>query len=200
MTSLREAGAVMFPRGVVFDDAELERLIELQQYIPEEHVQVGDVGDTHDLHIRRFMHDRAGEIPERVHRPYSDQILEILTDDRRTAFFTDLIEPGRELFIRRAQYNRLVRDSFVGLHVDAESNPGFALSVLVQLGREYGGGEFVAYPPDGPELVLEPTFGSVIVLDPQRPHEVRPVKSDQRISLAYFYGRDLKPNPRTATD
>jgi hypothetical protein len=200
MTSFREAGAIMIPRGVVFDDAELEYLIELQQFIPEEHVQVGDVGDTHDLYIRRFMHDRAGEVPERVHQPYSDQILDLLSDERRTAFFTDQIEPGAELFIRRAQYNRLVRDSFVGMHVDADSNPGFALSVVVQLGREFGGGEFVAFPEGRPEVVLEPTFGSVILLSPDTPHEVRPVKSDQRVSLAYFYGRDLKPNPRPATN
>lgn len=115
---LREVGTVMLPAYVAFDAHELAHIDALQARLPEEPVTAGDAGDTHDIYVRRIMVDRAGERPQLVNRPHSEPILALLTDARRTRFFGDMFGANAEYFIRRCQINRMLKDSFIGLHLD----------------------------------------------------------------------------------
>ncbi|WP_323118293.1 2OG-Fe(II) oxygenase [Burkholderia alba] len=194
---LREVGTVMLPAYVAFDAHELERIDALQARIPEEAVTAGDAGDTHDIYVRRIMLDRAGERPRRVNRPHSDPILDLLADARRTQFFGDMFGTQAEYFIRRCQINRMLKDSFIGQHLDAASNPDYEFSVVIQLGRAFDGGEFVVYREGQPLSVFAPTYGTVIVTNCLYRHEVRTVRAHERTSLVYFYSRHDKANRRT---
>ncbi|AOJ71020.1 MULTISPECIES: 2OG-Fe(II) oxygenase [Burkholderia] len=196
VTQLRDVGTVMLPAYVAFDAHELTRIDQLQAQMPEESVTAGDAGDTHDIYVRRIMLDRAGELPQLVNRPYSDQILDILTDARRTRFFGDMFATRAEYFIRRCQINRMVKDSFIGIHLDAASNPDYEFSVVIQLGNKFEGGEFVVHPEGRPLNVFAPTYGTVIVTNCMHRHEVRTVRTNERTSLVYFYSRHDKANRR----
>ncbi|AOJ07149.1 2OG-Fe(II) oxygenase [Burkholderia mayonis] len=193
---LRDVGTVMLPAYVAFDAHELERIDELQARIPEESVTAGDAGDTHDIHVRRIMVDRAGELPQLVNRPHSDRILDMLADARRTQFFGSMFATQAEYFIRRCQINRMSKNSFIGMHLDAASNPDYEFSVVIQLGRAFDGGEFVVHPEGRPSNVFAPTYGTVIVTSCMHRHEVRTVRADERTSLVYFYSRHNKANRR----
>ncbi|AHI67869.1 2OG-Fe(II) oxygenase [Burkholderia thailandensis] len=193
---LREVGTVMLPAYVAFDAHELARIDALQARLPEEPVTAGDAGDTHDIYVRRIMVDRAGERPQLVNRPHSEPILALLTDARRTRFFGDMFGANAEYFIRRCQINRMLKDSFIGLHLDAASNPDYEFSVVIQLGREFDGGEFVVHPEGRLPNVFAPTYGTVIVTSCMHRHEVRPVRANERTSLVYFYARHNGVNRR----
>ena len=183
----------MIPPGVIFDDEELDTLNRLQERLPEELVTLGDAGEPNDLYVRRMMIDKPGKLPERVNQPISDEILNILSDEKRQAVFEQLL--GKAKFIRRCQINRMVRGSFIGLHLDKDSNPDYDVSVVIQLGRAFEGGEFVVYPEGRNENVFRPTYGTVIVSKCEHRHEVRKVTANERTSLVYFYSDNHMHNP-----
>ncbi|MFG6964219.1 2OG-Fe(II) oxygenase [Burkholderia pseudomallei] len=195
---LREVGTVMLPAYVAFDAHELARIDALQARLPEEPVTAGDAGDTHDIYVRRIMVDRAGERPQLVNLPHSETILNLLGDARRTRFFGDMFGTRAEYFLRRCQINRMLKDSFIGMHLDAASNPDYEFSVVIQLGRAFDGGEFVVHPQGRPPNVFAPAYGTVIVTSCAHRHEVRTVRANERTSLVYFYSRHNGANRRAA--
>jgi len=185
----RKCGTALVPPDLIFSADELEHLNAIQSRIPEEKVSNGDAGDTHDIYVRRIMTDKPGEIPTLVNRPFSDQILEIIGDEKRQAIFSEMLPSPSDLFIRRGQMNRMIQDSFIGLHLDAASNPDYEFSVVIQLGRDFKGGEFVVYPDDGEKQIFFPTYGSVLISTCKLHHEVWKVLANERNSLVYFYSR-----------
>lgn len=196
VAELDRTGTVMFPAYELFSADELERLDRLQNQLPEELVTLGDAGEPNDLYVRRIMVDKPGELPRRVNQPVSDEIMALLGDERRTALFQRLL--GGPQFIRRCQVNRMVKNSFIGLHLDTDSNPDYLVSVVIQLGRDFDGGEFVVYPEGRPANVLHPTYGTVIVSRCEHRHEVRRVLSNERTSLVYFYSPNDRQNARAS--
>lgn len=198
VTELRDTGTTSVPLGMVFSDNDLERIDAIQSLIPEENVSSGDSGDTHDLFVRRIMTDKADEFPTLVNRPFSDQIMEILTDEKRQSIFSKIFDSTSRYYIRRCQVNRMVKDSFIGLHLDAESNPDFEYSVIVQLSHAFEGGEFVVYPATGGEQVFIPRYGTVLITTCKFRHEVKKVLTPERRSLVYFYSTYSGPNRRGA--
>lgn len=193
-TVLPDEGTIMLPAGELFSAEEITQLEWLYRAIPEERVVLGDAGEPNDLYVSRFMIDQAGELPTLVNRPQADEVLVLLRAPKRETFFHALL--GSERYIRRCQVNRLVSGSFVGYHLDVDSNPDYDVSVVVQLGREFTGGEFVVYPTPASENVFAPTHGTVIISKCVYPHEVRRVTSGERISLVYFLSEYTAANRR----
>ena len=193
---LKSNGSVLLPPNLIFSAEEVERLDAIQSSIPEEKVSNGDADDNHDIYIRRIVTDNAGEFPKRVNQPFSDQILEILSDEKRRTLFAKIFDSTSEYFIRRCQMNRLIEGSYVGLHLDAESNPDNEFSVIVQLGRYFQGGEFVIYPDDRDKQVFSPKHGTVLITTCRFRHEVTKVLANERKSLVYFYSKHGGTNRR----
>jgi len=198
-SELRIHGSVLLPPNLVFSTEELERLDRLQSFIPEEMVNNGDAGDKHNIYVRRIITDKPGEFPTRVNQPLSDQILEILEDKKKSSIFRQIFDSDTQYFIRRCQMNRMIKDSFVGLHLDAESNMNYEFSVIIQLGRHFEGGEFVVYPENREPQVFFPTYGTVLITTCKFRHEVRTVLANERKSLVYFYSDCTGINPRIAS-
>ena len=193
-----DCGTVLVPPDLIFSADEVEQLNDLQSRLPEEKVSNGDAGDTHDIYVRRIMTDKPGEPPTLVNRPFSDQILELLGDEKRQAIFSRILQSPSGLFIRRCQINRMVKDSFIGLHLDEASNPDYEFSVVIQLGRDFKGGEFVVYPPDGDKQIFYPAYGTVLISTCKFRHEVWKVLEHERNSLVYFYSGHGGINRREA--
>jgi len=196
LEEFRERGTALVPPNLIFSAEELEHLNAIQSCIQEERVSNGDAGDTHDIYVRRIMTDKPGEVPTLVNRPFSDQILELIGDERRQAVFSRMLRLPSDLVIRRAQMNRMVKDSFIGLHLDEASNPDYEFSVVIQLGRDFKGGEFVVYPHDGDRQIFFPVYGTVLISTCKFRHEVWKVLANERNSLVYFYSRQGGVNRR----
>ena len=90
--------------------------------------------------------------------------------------------------------------NYIGYHLDTDSNPDYGYSVVLQLGREYAGGEFVAYGPDGPVHDTVPEHSSALITRSDIPHEVKPVRGGRRISLVYFISVSAGDNRRPVAE
>ena len=189
-------GCVMLPPGSLFDSEQLVQMDQLCRALPEEVITLGDAGEPNDLYVGRFMVDKPGERPRLVNQPYSDQLVAILDGGGPRRFFEEVLDGER--FMRRCQINRMVAGSFIGRHLDQDSNPDYEVSVVVQLGREFGGGEFVVYPDAETALSFKPAYGTTIIARCSKEHEVRKVTSDERCSLVYFYRAHQAENRRAA--
>jgi Rps23 Pro-64 3,4-dihydroxylase Tpa1-like proline 4-hydroxylase len=187
-------GCVMLPPESVFSAQQLVEMEELCRALPEEVITLGDAGEPNNLYVGRFMVDKPGELPRLVNHPHSDRLMEILGQDRLKTFFQSIL--GGERFLRRCQINRMVAGSFIGRHLDQDSNPDYEISVVVQLGRIFGGGEFVVYADNETVRSFKPTYGTTIIARCSKEHEVAKVTSDERYSLVYFYSPQQAENRR----
>lgn len=195
-TTLQHKGTVVFPPGTVFGFDELERIHALQSHFPEERVSGGDAHDEQDIYVRRILTDRVGEVPSLTLEPYASEIMAILDDEPRKRAFATLLGSSEEYFIRRCQTHRMAVGSYLGAHIDVESNPHNEFSVVIQLGRGFEGGEFVVHPEGRDAEIYATEYGSVLVTACTLRHEVWKVRSRERHSVAYFYSRYRGPNLR----
>lgn len=194
---LHDTGSTLIPNGVIFDQEEIELLESLQARMPEEVVTNGDAGDTHDIHVRRIMVDKAGQPPLMVNLPHSKSIVDILSSAKCEAVIASLFRSDEQFHIRRAQMNRMTKGSFIGIHLDAASNPDYDYSMIIQLGRSFSGGDFLVHAPDGQVHAYAARYGSVLVTTCKLRHEVGRVLDGERNSLVYFYARHSGVNRRS---
>jgi Rps23 Pro-64 3,4-dihydroxylase Tpa1-like proline 4-hydroxylase len=196
IAAFRHTGTVMLPAYSLFSELEMARIDQLCRQVPRETITLGDAGEPNDLYVGRFMVDKAAEMPRLVNEPQSTELLALLRHPRRRQFFARLI--GRDMHIRRCQVNCMVKGSFIGRHLDIDSNPDYYVSVVLQLGRAFSGGEFVVFADRGSENVFSPTHGTVIVSQCTLPHEVRKVRGGERTSLVWFLSDYASENRRAA--
>ncbi|WFU31191.1 2OG-Fe(II) oxygenase [Bradyrhizobium brasilense] len=189
-------GTVVIAPQTLFTQDDLARIDQLQMEIPEEEVRVGDAGDSHNVFVKRVRVDPPGRPPTNVHGKAPEQIIELLERKDRSFALKKILGAASDYVIRRCQMHRLPPGSFVGIHLDAESDPDFEYSVIVQLARDFEGGEFVVYPNAYEQQVFRPPFGAVVVTTCRIRHEVKPVHAGERRSLVYFCSKRGGANRR----
>src|SRR6218665_993272 len=153
-------GVVAIPESFgLFTSDEWSRIesLAIHEDMPYEAVFIGDAGERNCVEVGRIMTDvdRPRVVNESVSRP----LLEILAAPHRMAFFRELLDAS-VLHLRRAQINRMHVNSFIGPHVDRDSNPDYEVAVVLQLGRSFEGGDFIVHLPEGHRRVLKPDFRS----------------------------------------
>ncbi|MGA1100832.1 2OG-Fe(II) oxygenase [Alphaproteobacteria bacterium LSUCC0684] len=189
----KKTGIAIFKAGEIFTKDEVDMLSVHASTLPEEHVIVGDAGEPNDVYVGRVKIDRAGEWSRIVPGAAPMAIIEILLTKHH--IFTDLF--GYDMHLRRCQVNRLGEGAFIGRHLDAVSNPTYHAAVVIQLSKDYDGGEFAIYPEGAKKPIVKKTgYGDVVVTRCDVEHEVFRVKGGQRISLVYFYSEFGGVNPR----
>jgi len=193
---LKTTGSVLIPANVLFDDDEIASFLRWLEDIPEERIRDGDAGDEHDVFVKRLMLDGVGEVPRRVNQPFAGQILDVWSDERRDRMFSELFASSNAYCIRRCQQNRLVEGSFVGIHLDSDSNPDYEFAAMLQLRRGFDGGEFVVYPDGGNTQIFLPPFGAVLITSCKYRHEVAVVRKDERAALVCFFSKNHGMNRR----
>lgn len=190
----KDQGSILFDLQESFLSADEFRQVEqLTAQLPQEFVKVGDADEPNHVYVGRFMTDV--EQPELVNRPISDEALKILAKPEAMTFFKTLIDADA-LYVRRMQVNTMEENCFVGLHLDTDSNPDYEFAVILQLGQDYGGGEYIVYGGEKPPRVFKPHYQSVLVSDCHYAHEVAKVTKGKRISLVYFLSRRDGTNRR----
>jgi hypothetical protein len=193
---LSATGTILLTPDTLFSSDELSMLDSLQANIPEEKVQKGDADDDHNIFVKRIRVDHPGCNPTTVNGQASEQIIEILEQRERTCAVRKIFGVRSDFTIRRCQMHRMVPGSFVGVHLDAESDPDFEYSVIIQLGKDFDGGEFVVYPNERETQIFKPTYGTVLITTCKFRHEVKTVRTRERRSLVYFYSMHRGPNRR----
>ncbi|MFB9263075.1 2OG-Fe(II) oxygenase [Bradyrhizobium erythrophlei] len=193
---LRDKGTVLVAPGALFTQNDLARIDQLQSDIPEEEVRRGDADDSHNVFVKRLRVDPPGGRPSNVNGPASAQIIELLERKDRSFALQKIFGASSEYVIRRCQMHRMPPGSFVGIHLDAESDPDFEYSVIVQLARGFEGGEFVVYPTTREPEVFRPQLGTVVITKCSLRHEVKPVHAGERRSLVYFCSKRDGANRR----
>lgn len=162
--------------------------------LPWEKILIGDADEENDLYVARFMTDR--DRPTVVNHALSELIIPRVCNDNVMSLFRKLM--GDDAFyVRRMQVNRMKAGSFIGRHLDTDSNPDYQYSIVLQLGTYFSGGQFVVYDRDGNlRNDIKPEPRSVIISDCSYPHEVQQVTAGERVSLVFFVGRHADRNRR----
>lgn len=193
---LQDSAVLVFERDdCVFTDQEWDVLERhgLQSDMPYETVVLGDAGEPNLVEVGRLMTDV--DQPRLVNEHLAMPMIEILAAPQRVAFFQQLLGV-KSLHLRRGQINKMHTKSFIGLHVDQDSNPDYQISVVLQFGHDFTGGEFVVKLPNGEDLTVEPKYRTVIIARCDLAHEVKEVKSGTRTSLVYFVSEHAGRNRR----
>ena len=133
--------------------------------------------------------------PRLVNDLISKQVIDIVGSDERMEFYKFLLDKP-DLHIRRMQYNVMGEGCFVGLHLDTDSNPDYLVAVVVQLGGDFKGGEYVVYGGGIPPRSFSPPRFSVIFSDCGYEHEVTKIKTGLRKSLVFFLSTNDGKNAR----
>jgi hypothetical protein len=196
--ALKERGTLMLSESEsLFTEKEWESIEALisPATLPYECVLVGDTGEPTHLDVGRFLTDvKSVQI---VNHAATEQLLKIIASSHLHSFYCTLMNIN-SVYIRRAQVNRMHVGSFIGLHLDQESNPDYYASVTLQLGRRFEGGEFVVHR-SGKTQTFIPTYRSIIISLCDIPHEVKKVTTGERVSLVYFLCNHAGENRRYAS-
>ena len=182
-----EKGTVLFDlKDSFFQSIDFETLKEASENITYETVHIGDAGEKNKVEVGRFMTDV--DKPEIINNGYSKKVLNILNNTNYKKIFGEIISYKKELYVRRVQVNKMHRDSFIGYHLDVDSNPDYLAAVVIQIGEEFNGGDYVVYTKkeDKNPNVFKPFYQSMIISNCLRPHEVTKIVSGERISLVFF--------------
>ena len=183
----QDKGTVLFNlKDSFFENIDFEALKDASKNISYETVQIGDAGEKNKVEVGRFMTDI--DKPEIVNNQYSEKVLNILNKVNYKKIFGEIISHEKELYIRRVQVNKMYKDSFIGYHLDVDSNPDYLAAVVIQIGAEFEGGDYVVYKnkEDKKPNVFKPFYQSMIISNCLRPHEVTKIVSGERISLVFF--------------
>jgi hypothetical protein len=164
--------------------------------LPYEQVEYGDTGDRHCVEVGRFLTD--SDEPRAVHST-ADEVLTNIDGPAMRRLYEGLL--GRTaLTIRRCQVNLLRAGGFVGIHVDQDANPDYLAAVVLQLGKDYQGGEYVVHHQRCGRLCYRIPYHSMLISQCDLSHEVTPVTSGIRKTLVYFIAAHAGKNRRWLVD
>ena len=169
-------------------------------HFPLESITVGDAGEINNCQVGRLMEDQPQCSPRIMNNHLSESILSLYQSQIAKEFFASFLTKPNPQYIRRSQFNLLSSGSYVGRHLDIDSNPDYQIAAVLQLGSQFEGGDFVVYynDIDGTEKtqIISPAYGSLTISFCCSEHEVKTVSSGTRTSLVMFIGNDNSPNKR----
>lgn len=196
-----EGSSIYFPLGKHFLDLEEVNLIEedLKKF-PLEDITIGDAGEINNCQVGRLVEDHPETYPKQVNIEYSTQLLKMFSSNKAQKFFELYLSSKGKQTIRRCQFNLLNKGSFVGRHLDTDSNPDYEIACVLQLGNAFEGGEFIVYPnkesQDSDAQVISPAFGSITISMCKVEHAVKEVIKGTRTSLVTFISTYSGKNKR----
>ena len=168
-----------------FNNEDFLKVEKIINQLPYEFVSVGDAGEDNSVEVGRLMTDV--ENPEVVNKSISETALNILNKSEHINFYKTILNK-EVLYLRRAQVNKMHKNSFVGYHLDVDSNPDYLAAVVIQYGKNFSGGDYVVYQDKHDKIGLSysPKYQSMIISNCNYPHEVTKVLNGTRTSLVFF--------------
>ena len=168
-----------------FSDGEFKEIDKMIAKLPYEYISTGDAGEDNSVEVGRLMTDVEG--PKVVNKMISNKVLNILKKDTHMDFYKKILNKDT-IYLRRAQVNKMYKNSFVGFHLDVDSNPDYLAAVVIQFGKNFSGGDYVVYEnkSDNVGLNYTPFYQSMIISNCKYPHEVTKINDGIRTSLVFF--------------
>lgn len=194
--------SVYLPLGEHFLDLDDIKFIEQQlKKFPLESITIGDAGEVNNCQVGRLMEDKPGQMPKMLNDDLSKPVLDLYRTPSAYNFFNKYLSVGKEQFIRRSQFNLLGNGSFVGRHLDIDSNPNYQIAAVLQLGSKFTGGNFIVYPTKESNIkeaqIISPEYGSLTISFCSHEHEVDKVSSGVRTSFVCFISNSNEKNSRS---
>ena len=195
--------SVYFPLGEHFLEVEDVKFIDQQlKKFPLESITIGDAGEINNCKVGRLMEDQPGQVPEMLNHDLSIPVLELYTTSKAYDFFNKFLIANEDQFVRRSQFNLLGCGSFVGRHLDIDSNPDYQIAAVLQLGSAFTGGDFIVYPTRESNIeqaqIISPEYGSLTISFCDHEHEVDKVTSGVRTSFVCFLSNSNEKNRRVS--
>lgn len=193
--------SVYLPLGEHFlNQNEVSFIEEQLKRFPLETIHIGDAGEVNNCQVGRLMEDQPQKVPKQMNTELSEPILKLYKSNQAKEFFSRFLKEPSPQYIRRSQFNLLGENSFVGRHLDIDSNPTYQIAAVLQLGSKFEGGEFAVYSDKESELdtaqVIRPEYGSLTISYCRHEHEVLTVRGGIRTSFVCFISNDNNKNPR----
>ena len=190
----QENGTVLIDlRDSFLSNEDFSFLEEASKNVPYENVTIGDAGEKNQVDVARFMTDV--DAPTEVESKYTKKVLEILNSKTHLDSYKKILNFEGDLFIRRVQINKMKKNSFIGHHLDSDSNPDYIAAVVTQLGNNFSGGDFLVHKKDKINT-FKPFYKSMCISNCNLPHEVTKIESGERISLVFFLCSHNEKNRR----
>ena len=194
--------SIYLPLGKHFlEKKEVDFIEQTLKKFPLEDITIGDAGEINNCQVGRLMEDQPESLPQILNTYLSKPILALFKTPKAVAFFSKYLGTELPQTIRRSQFNLLGKGSFVGRHLDIDSNPDYQIASVLQLGSKFTGGEFIVYPSLEAKLkeaqVIKPEYGSITISFCKAEHEVAVVKSGIRTSFVNFISNYSGKNKRS---
>ncbi|HXH54590.1 MAG TPA: 2OG-Fe(II) oxygenase [Gammaproteobacteria bacterium] len=140
--------------------------------------QVGDTNES--LSMGFFRIKKPGEL-----KILHEELMQIIASPKMLNFYREICQ-NNKLWIDRCQAHLYKTNDFIARHVDKESYQGYLYSLLFAISQDFLGGEMVLYNNKGTVDTFKLPYRSLLLADSAIPHEVLPVKSGVRKTLAFF--------------
>ena len=193
-------GTIMVPFNDRHNPISNDDFYNLKKYcskVEKEFIKIGDAGEKNHLLVGRFITDVKK--PVVVKNKYSKKVISILKKKKLINFIKKIIKTNKNLHLRRAQFNEISKNCFVGYHLDIDSNPEYIAACVIQLGSNFKGGLYRVYQKRSKKFYdYAPSKGSLIISNCLYPHEVTKVKSGKRGSLVFFVSYKKGLNKRNS--
>lgn len=157
-----------------------------------DHITRGDRGEPHDIRKLALRSDLEEIADDPINLEILRQIEPIIGSKEMFDTVYKKVDPLART-LRKVQINLLPESGFVGPHIDRESNPQWLMACVLQLSKQYEGGEYVIDINGGKKFTSQ--YGSLLIARTDVVHWVNPVTSGIRKTLVYFIGMNSGPNP-----
>lgn len=176
---------------IPLDEQEWQQLALLLAKSEYQHIIGGDANEGHSVWVSRYYNDI--ESPEALN-DFSTAVEAIVMSDKMRAFYKRFTGTEK-VCLRRCQANRLLKGDFIGEHKDQDSSPDYMATVVFHFSSSYTGGYFQTAESAGNEpLSCKPQAHMALVNNCSIPHQVTPVESGERLTLACFLSTSFSPN------
>jgi len=194
-SNYRELGCVLIPQQLVpLTTQQWRALLRLCENVNYEKVVGGDTGDAHSVWVGRFVNDVERPLPL---SPTTPALFDIIMSPKMQAWYAECTGMAQPLCLRRCQANKMNHGDFIGYHIDRDTTPDYDATFIFHLSEGYLGGEFVAHHPQQGRLSFTTTTHQVMLNRGDIPHQVLPIESGTRLSLACFLSRNFGPSQKS---
>ncbi len=187
LCDIERTGSLVFEKSrIPFTDEEWCRLQRLVMESEYEHIIGGDANESHSVWVSRYVNDIRQPV---ALNETAKKITEIVMSDKMRRFYASFT--GTEtLCLRRCQANRMFEGDYIGMHKDQDSNPDYYATIIFHLRSDYRGGRFET----GDGRCFHPPCFSALANDCAISHQVTPVESGERLTLACFLSKSFAEN------
>lgn len=194
-TNYQSDGCTLIAEDAVpLTTAQWQAILQLCQSVDYEKVVGGDTGDAHSVWVGRFVNDVV--LPEH-YSERTPELLEIIMSPTMQRWYSQCTGLEEPLCLRRCQANKMQSGDFIGYHIDRDTTPDYDATFIFHLSQEYQGGEFVVHHPQQGSLRYTTRQHQVMLNRGDIPHEVLPIATGMRLSLACFLSRHFGPSHKT---